>query len=251
MQTAAIIQARAGSTRLPGKVLADLAGAPMLARQIERVRRARRVDEVIVATSDLARDDAVVDAARAAGARWFRGSERDVLARFAGAAREARADLVVRLTADCPLVDPEVIDRVVAAVADDPEGADYASTDLPRPTFPRGLDAEALFADVLFRADRLARSAPAREHVTYFVWAEEPALFRLRGVTAARDDSDLRLTVDTPSDLTLVRALFEELGLAERTLPYDRVVEHLRSRPALVSLNAHVVQRDPRAAEAP
>ncbi len=83
------------------------------------------------------------------------------------------------------------------------------------------------------------------------MWAEEPALFRLRGVNAAGDDSDLRLTVDTASGLALVRALFEELGLAERPLPYERVVEHLRSRPALLSLNAHIVQRDPRAAEAP
>ena len=140
MKVVAIVQARLGSTRLPGKVLRDLAGKPMLARVLERVRRAESVDETIVATSDLPGDDALAEWLTAGGHAFFRGSEQDVLARFAGAAAQAGADAIVRITADCPLIDPGVIDEVVAAFNAGQPGLAYASNVLPRRTFPRGLD---------------------------------------------------------------------------------------------------------------
>src|SRR5688500_8132039 len=139
MKVVAVVQARAGSTRLPGKVLMDVAGRPMLARIMHRVAAASRVDEVVLATSDLDRDDPVAELAASEGFGVFRGSEEDVLGRFAGAARAADADVVVRITGDCPLIAPEVIDEVVTRLVDD--GADYASNVLRR-TFPKGLDAE-------------------------------------------------------------------------------------------------------------
>lgn len=238
MRVVAIIQARMGSTRLPGKVLADLCGDTMLARVVARLRAAARVDDIVIATSVAPADAAIAREAARLGAASFRGPEDDVLARYAGAARAARADAIVRITADCPLIDPEVIDAVIAALF---AGADYASN-THRRTFPRGLDAEALHRVTLERIARLATSATAREHVTAFV-TQEPERFRIHQVLAAHDDSDLRFTVDTPEDLALVRALYAQLGLGGRLRPYGEVVAAVRARPELRAINAHVAQQ--------
>jgi spore coat polysaccharide biosynthesis protein SpsF len=238
MRTIAILQARMGSTRLPGKVLAELGGATMLAQVVRRVRDAARITEAVIATSTEPEDDAVVAEAGRLGAGVYRGSASDVLSRFAGAARAFRADAIVRLTADCPLLDPGVIDRVVAAL--DP-AIDYASNTHDR-RFPRGLDTEALHRDTLERIDRLGTSPAAREHVTAFVM-EAPELFRIAQVGAEHDDSDLRWTVDTLDDLAMVRALYRELDLAHAVRPYREVVAAVRARPELAAANAHVVQK--------
>jgi len=227
----AIVQARMTSTRLPGKVLMDLAGAPMLVRELERLRRAATLDEIVVATTTNATDDPVAEIAAAQGARVFRGDEHDVLGRYLGAAREADAGVVVRITADCPLIDPDVVDRVVRAL--DRE-ADYASNVVER-TFPQGLDCEALHRDVLERVGRLATSPAAREHVTWLIYAERAELFVRRDVRDAQDNSDLSWTVDRPEELELVRRLYERLDLAERPLTHTEIVERVRAQPDLVS----------------
>ena len=240
-RTVAIIQARMGSSRLPGKVLAELGGATMLAQVVRRARGARQIAEVVIATSTGADDDAVAGAAAALGAGVHRGSASDVLDRFVGAARAHRADAIVRITADCPLIDPGVIDRVIGALTGE---VDYASNTHAR-SFPRGLDVEALHRDALERIARLGRSPAAREHVTAFVM-EQPALFRIAQVTAERDDSDLRWTVDTPDDLAMVRGLYAALDLGGELRPYREVVAAVRERPelaALAELNAHVPQK--------
>lgn len=229
----AIVQARTTSTRLPGKVLLDLAGEPMLVQQLRRLRRAASLSEIVVATTVNAADDAVAAVAEAEGARVTRGSEQDVLGRYRLAALEAKADIVVRVTADCPLLDPDVVDTVVAALSRE---VDYASN-VVRRTYPAGLDVEVLHADTLARVDRLAGSAQAREHVTWFILNERPELFAVVSVTDDVDNSDLRWTVDGRSDLELVRTLYAELGLADDPLPYRRVVEHVRSHPALATAN--------------
>ncbi|HWV86427.1 MAG TPA: NTP transferase domain-containing protein [Capillimicrobium sp.] len=217
----AVVQARTGSTRLPGKVLADLAGAPLLARLLERLRRATRVDGVVVATSDLAQDDPVAQLARDAGVPCHRGSETDVLARVRDAARAHRADAVVRITGDCPLVDPAVVDLVVDGLTDD---VDYASNILRR-TFPRGLDAEALHMDVLERVARLGRSPDAREHVTWFIYRERPDLFVLRSVEHPDGGhADLQWSVDTPEDLERVRDLYTRHRLDERDVAWTELL---------------------------
>lgn len=238
MRTVAIIQARMGSSRLPGKVLAELGGATMLAQVVRRLREARRVDDIVIATSTGADDDAVIDEAGRIGAGVHRGPAADVLARFLGAARSSRADAIVRVTADCPLLDGEVVDQVIAALVGE---VDYASNTHAR-SYPRGLDVEALHRDTLERLARLATSPAAREHVTAFVM-EAPALFRIAQLRAEQDDSDLRWTVDTADDLAMVRALYAALELGGAPRPYRDVVAAVRARPELAQLNAHVVQK--------
>jgi spore coat polysaccharide biosynthesis protein SpsF len=235
-----IVQARMTSTRLPGKVLATVAGHPMLAQQVRRLKASRNLDEIMVATTVNASDDPVVALAQAEQVAWFRGDEHDVLARYLGAARAAKAEMVVRMTADCPLIDPQIVDLVVAAACE--SGCDYASNTIHR-TYPRGLDVEAFHVDVLERMDRLATSAPAREHVTYHLHRERPDLFLIRNVADEEDHSDLRWTVDTDVDLRLVRAVFDLARLGERTLPYRELVHLVCSRPELRTLNAEVVQK--------
>lgn len=237
------------SSRLPGKILMPLRGQPMLARQLQRLKGTANLDEIVVATTVDAADDPVVALARLEGVAWFRGDEHDVLHRYLGAARASRADVVVRMTADCPLIDPAVTDRVVEAVCE--PGCDYASNVIRR-TYPRGLDVEAFHRDVLERMARLATSSPAREHVTYFVHREHPELFLLRNVADVEDHSDLRWTVDTEADLALVRAIYElaDLGGGEgggaapgSRLTYRELVGLVRARPDLVAMNAHIVQK--------
>jgi spore coat polysaccharide biosynthesis protein SpsF len=241
MRRVAIVQARMTSSRLPGKVLADLAGRPLLEQLLRRVAAMREVDEIVVATTALPSDDPVAELVARLGFGVFRGDEHDVLSRFLGAARQFRADLIVRLTADCPLLDPAESDRVVRVLVDAGE-ADYASNVDPR-TYAVGLDTEALFRDTLERVGRLGRSPDAREHVTWLIHRERPELFLRCSVTDREDNSDLRWTVDTADDLAAVRRLYRELGLDERALAYREIVAHARSHPEIGRLNAHVAQR--------
>lgn len=237
MKTVIVVQARRQSTRLADKVLLDLAGRPMLARQLARLRQCRRADEVVVATTRQEADQAVVELAETEGVRWYRGDTADVLRRFLGAARECQADVVVRTTADCPLIDPQIADRVIGELVEHSGECDYASN-VVRRTYPRGLDTEAFFFDTLVRMERLSKSPASREHVTLLPRSERRDLFLTRDVVDSADNSDLRWTVDTADDLRLVRLLFEELGLAERVLPYEELLGYVRARPHLAQLNA-------------
>jgi len=223
-----------GSQRLPGKVLADLGGKSMLARVVERLIDTKLVDLVMVATTSQPADDAIVAHARQLGIMSFRGDTDDVLGRYLGAARASRAEVIVRVTADCPLLDPGVVDRVVGVLARD---VDYASNTQIR-TYPRGLDVEALHRDTLERIGRLATTPATREHVTSFV-TEHPNDFRIAKVIAEKDDSDLRWTVDTPEDLALVRTL----NGAGVWRDYRELVAFVRGRRDLAMSNAHVVQK--------
>ena len=237
--TVAIIQARAGSSRLPGKVMADIAGTTMLARVVQRVQACPLVDDVVVATTTEVDDDVVAREAVRCGARVTRGPSADVLARYQLAARAARAEMIVRITADCPLLDPDVVGQVIGATTAD---MDYTSNTHLR-SYPRGLDVEVLHRDCLERIARMGTSPAAREHVTAFVM-EAPALFRIRQVVAASDDSDLRWTVDTPDDLAAIRAIYDalDLGSTSPIVPYRDVVTGVRARLELVRRNAHVAQ---------
>jgi spore coat polysaccharide biosynthesis protein SpsF len=244
----AIVQARMGSTRLPAKVLEDIAGQPMLARVVERAGRAERVDEVVVATS-LDPDDAPIEAlCRARGWACFRGSLHDVLDRYRGAARMHEADTIVRVTSDCPLIDPGTIDDVVARRAAQDggdDGCDYASNTIEPRTFPRGLDAEAFTADALDSAWRDDRDPASREHVTPFLY-RHPDRFRLLRVSTEPDRSWMRWTVDVAEDLELVRILYAETGT---DAPWIDVALAMESHPEWGRLNRHVEQRtvpDPR-----
>jgi spore coat polysaccharide biosynthesis protein SpsF (cytidylyltransferase family) len=207
MTTVAVIQARCGSTRFPRKVLAPLQGRPMLTHIIDRVSRAQLVDRVVVATTTLERDDDVASLVNASGAGLTRGPEDDVLSRYVQAAREHGADVIVRITADCPLTDPDVVDTVIRARIE--QDADYASNVEP-PTYPEGYDCEVFTLDCLRRLDAEAKAAYLREHVTALT-RERPELFRIARVASDRDLSWIRLTVDVPADLARVETLLSRL----------------------------------------
>jgi spore coat polysaccharide biosynthesis protein SpsF len=232
-----IVQARMTSTRLPGKILLNLAGQPMLAQQLRRLKRCRMADDIVVATTISDTDASVVALADREEVRWFRGSEQDVLTRYIGAARDSRADIVIRITADCPLIDPEIVDRVIQELESHEEDCDYATNVLQR-TFPRGLDTEALFRDVLERLDRLAQSRSAREHVTTYIRWEHPELFLIRSITDGEDNSDLHWTVDTREDFALIQSLYQDLQLDRQMLSYRDIVHYVRHHPHAVLYTA-------------
>ena len=237
MRINAVIQARAGSTRLPGKVLEDLGGRPVLEWVVRAARAATGVDEVIVATSTQVGDDAVADLATSLGAPVVRGSEDDVLSRFVAALDAHPADALVRLTADCPLLDPILIDAVAGAWAGAPTH-DYVSTVLVR-CLPRGLDVELVSAQALRVVDRMA-TGHDRVHVTSALYAD-PTAYRLLGLCVTPPADDLRVTLDTVEDLALLRALVAVLPDAPPA--WRDVVSTLRARPDLVAINAGVRQK--------
>jgi glutamate-1-semialdehyde 2,1-aminomutase/spore coat polysaccharide biosynthesis protein SpsF len=231
---AAIVQARMGSSRLPGKTLADVAGRPMLARLVERARRIDGVEAVIIATTEQPADDAIVAFATAAGLPVHRGSETDVLDRVHGAAARFGASVVVRITPDCPLLDPAVAGQVVRRFREAAGRLDYVSNTQP-PTFPDGQDTEVFSFAALDTAWREARLGSEREHVTPFIW-KQPQRFRLANVAHVPDLSHLRWTVDEPADLEFVRAVYRRLG-AEQPFGLEDVLELLAREPALLDLN--------------
>lgn len=237
MRVTAVVQARTGSTRLPRKVLAPLGGRPVLSWVVRAALASRQLAGVVVATSDLAEDDAVADLALAEGAQVVRGPADDVLARYVLALAEHPADAVVRLTADCPLLDPVLIDAVVGAWRADPEQA-YVSTTVVR-TLPRGLDVELVSAPALRELDRIAVGHD-RVHVTSAVHGATYPHPRA-GLVVAPGAADLRVTLDTVEDLELLQGLVEVLG--DGPPRWQDVVEALRSRPELVARNAGVRQK--------
>jgi spore coat polysaccharide biosynthesis protein SpsF len=237
MRINAVIQARAGSTRLPGKVLEDLGGRPVLEWVVRAARAATRVDQVIVATSTLVGDDPVADLATSLGVPVVRGSEDDVLSRFVAALDAHPADAVVRLTADCPLLDPTLIDAVAGAWTAAPT-LDYISTVLVR-SLPRGMDIELVAARALRAVDSTAVGYD-RVHVTSAIYAD-PSAYHLLGLSVMPPANDLRVTLDTAEDLVLLRALVALLPDAPPA--WRDVVAALRARPDLVAVNAGVQQK--------
>jgi spore coat polysaccharide biosynthesis protein SpsF len=240
----AIVQARMRSTRLPGKVLRPLAGRPLLLHVIERARHARSLAAVVVATTDLPADAPVRALCVEHDIPFFAGSETDVLDRYYHAARLADAELVVRITADCPIVDPDVIDLVVALRRDG--NLDYAASAAGATAaltgggaFPEGLSVECFTREALGRAWREARDPFEREHVTPYLW--RTGLFSAGILPFTDDRDDLRLTVDYESDLSLVSRLYEALYVEERPFSLAQAIAYLDQHPEVAALNrAHV-----------
>jgi spore coat polysaccharide biosynthesis protein SpsF len=241
-RTVAIVQARMASSRLPGKVLADIGGRPMLSWVIERTQRARSVDSVVVATTVSASDEPVEEYCRMAGYPVFRGSPLDVLDRFYQAARQHQAQVIVRLTADCPFIDPDEIDRLVSVFLE--KGADFAANRLPPPwkrTFPIGLDAEVCRFAALERAWIEAEALHDREHVMPYLYEVE-GRFKVEVLEHSADLGHLRWTVDAPPDLELVREVVARLGGRDDFSWYE-VLELFERCPELAQINAGVVHK--------
>jgi spore coat polysaccharide biosynthesis protein SpsF len=217
---AAILQGRMSSSRLPGKVLAPVLGRPMIARQLERLAGSQRIDRLILATSVEPSDDPLAKAVADLGVQVVRGPLDDVLGRFLMALDTLpRADVVLRLTADCPLADWRIIDQLIGRLED--TGADYANMAMPR-TYPHGLDAEAMRPAALRRAGREAATAHDREHVTPYLYAT-PGRFQTACLTRDPPLDHLRWTVDYPEDLEFVRHVYETLYAANADFALEDV----------------------------
>lgn len=225
----AILQARMSSTRLPGKVLMPLVRQPMIVRQIERVARARKIDKLVVATSDGREDDAIEKAVLREGIPVFRGSLHDVQERFIGALDAHPADHVVRLTADCPLADPDLIDATIELYLS--SDADYATNTAPGRAWPKGTDIEVMRASVLREAAKVA-TPEAREHVTWDI-RMQPERWRQVFLACHPDQGAVRWTVDRPDDYAFVATVYDALYPKNHAFTSDDVRAFVRDRPDL------------------
>jgi spore coat polysaccharide biosynthesis protein SpsF len=235
-----ITQARINSYRLPAKVLRPIAGKPMLRWHLDRVKQAQRIDRVVVATTLEPAADAIVEIAEQAGVLVFRGSEQDVLERFAGAAALADAGTVVRVTSDCPVIDPVLIDRVIALYETAGEECHYASLDVG--TFPRGLDCEVFSRQALDEAHREASLREDREHVTPFI-RRHVERYGARFLSTVPPDQIYRWTVDTPEDFELARRIIENFVPTGLDFSWTDIAALMRRYPDWAAINAGVVQK--------
>ena len=234
---AAIIQARMGSTRLPGKVLKEVKAKPLLMYQIERVGVSKLLDKVIVATTNLPKDDVIADFCERNNIACFRGSENDVLTRYYECAKKYKADIIVRLTADCPLVDPLVIDSVISVFQN--ENGDYAANTIPPETarFPDGSDVEVFSMHALERAFIECRDPDDREHVTFYFWRSDNA-FKVVQFTQDVDWSKYRFTVDYPEDFEVVEYTFKKLKRDGRFGNLAEIIDIIDAAPEIKAKNA-------------
>lgn len=241
MNVVLITQARLGSSRLPRKVLKPILGRPMIAYHLERVRRSELVNSVCVATTTETADDELVRVIERSGLSVFRGSETDVLSRFTGAAELFNADVVVRVTSDCPLLDPHIIDQAIALLLDNFPELDYVSNTVMR-TFPRGQDVEVMTAQSLYTAAAEAVTSTDREHVTPFIW-RQPERFRQTQLTTEPNNSHLRWTVDVAEDFELVTRIIEGIYPHNPHFAYSDILDFVTANPELNLLNAAVDQK--------
>lgn len=240
MKVVAIIQARMGSTRLPGKVLLDLVGEPMLARVVKRTRRAQMLDEVVVATTVRPADEAIERLCSERSWPCFQGSEEDVLDRYYQAALAHRAEAVVRITSDCPLIEPEIVDRVVQEFLDAQPDIDYVSNIFPKRMFPRGLDTEVVRFDVLEKVWYEDHDPAWREHVTPYI-CRHPELFNIHSIANEVDLSHMRWTVDTIEDLEFVQCIYGYFG--HDHFSWREVLSVLDEHPKWIEINQKVAQK--------
>lgn len=238
----AIVQARMGSSRLPGKVLAEVAGLPVLTHVLARSARIASVDRVVLATTTAPQDEAIAELGRQAGFAVTRGHPTDVLDRYRQAAIEANADVIVRVTGDCPLLDPQVSERALQVFLGADGELDFVANRLPdHRTYPIGLDTEICSRPALETAWREAKEPHQREHVMPFLY-ENPERFRVQLVDAEGEWGHLRWTVDTPEDLEFVRAIYQAFS-PEVDFGWQEVLALLAEQPELRQINAGVEHR--------
>ncbi|MEH2269293.1 MAG: glycosyltransferase family protein [Nostoc sp.] len=241
MKTVIIVQARMTSTRLPGKVLKKVLDKPLLEYQIERLKRVKLADEIVIATTINSTDLPIIELCNRLSVPYFRGSENDVLARYHGAAKEYHADVVVRITSDCPLIDPQVIDKLIQFYLDYRYKYDYVSNCLER-SYPRGMDTEVFSFLALHQAFLEAIEEPDREHVTPFIYMQ-PERYRLTQVVYSENQSLHRWTVDTADDFELIKRIIEALHPKIPKFTLEDCLDLLKQYPDWPLINAHVEQK--------
>ncbi len=231
-----VIQARMGSTRLPGKVLLELAGRPVIEHVVRRCQSVMMVDRVVVATTDLPEDEQIVEWCRSRSIAVVRGSSEDVLQRYIAAADAYACENIIRVTADCPLVDPGILDAMLClhSVA----GSDYTSNVIP-PTFPVGLDAEVVVTDVLRKVSAAAELKSHREHVTMYI-RENLNQFRTANLSFGLNHEKIRLTLDRPEDYQLLKMVFDNFSGSDGLFSVYQVLSFLEHNPELVAINSSI-----------
>lgn len=240
MKTVAIIQARMGSTRLPGKVLADIYGKPLLCRLLDRIQRTKYIDELVVATTINQEDDGLVKWLSSNSIKFFRGSEADVLDRYFQCATKFGANIIVRVTADDPLKDPTIIEKAIMLCLSNEE-IDYVSNTL-KPTFPEGLDIEVFRMRALTQAQKEARLLSEREHVTPYIWSN-PEKFIIRQFEMVPNLSHWRWTVDKPEDLEFVRHIFGYFD-DKPNVCFREIIAYIEQNPELLAINGGTVRNE-------
>lgn len=243
MNIVCIIQARVGSSRLPNKIFLDLEGKPVLARVIERLQRSQFINKIVIASPDKKDDDKVenfiYDNYRDVGI--YRGSENDVLDRYYKAAEKFKADIIVRITSDCPLIDPEVVDKIIKNFLD--KKIEYVSNVLGERTYPRGLDTEVFTFEVLKRIWREAREAGDREHVTLYL-RKHPEFFRASSFRSKEDYSRFRLTLDEENDYELIKLVYKNIFQKNENFGLREIMELFKKEPSLAKINLAIEQKN-------
>ncbi len=244
MKIVATIEARMGSSRLPGKILKNILDKPTLELLVERVRKSKHIEQVVVATTVDPSDNITEENCRKIGIDCFRGSSEDVLNRVLQTAKAYQADLIVELTGDCPLLDPEIIDSVIEKYLSG--SFDYVSNVLER-TYPRGLDTQVFSTAVLEKVSQITQDPADRENVSLYIY-ENPEQFKLGNVKASSEHNrpDLRLTVDTVEDFKLISSIYNELYPKNKDFNLSDVIKLLNQKPELSKLNADVQQKKAR-----
>lgn len=241
MKTVIIVQARMTSTRLPGKVLKKVLDKPLLEYQVERLRRVKLADEIVIATTINETDEPIVQLCNSLSIPYFRGSEEDVLSRYYETAKAHQANAIVRVTSDCPLIDPEVINRVIKFYIDHQTKYDYVSNCLER-TYPRGMDTEVFSFKALQEAFLEATALPEREHVTPFIH-RQPQRYRLASVNSSENQSHHRWTVDTSEDFELIKRIIEAIYPKLPGFALTDCLNLLQKNPTWSNINANVEQK--------
>jgi len=237
MKIVGIVQARMGSTRLPGKVLKKVNGIPLLQYQLERMRQAKLLDELVIATTSTS--DAIFKFCKENNVQYFLGSENDVLDRYYQTAKNYGADIVVRMTSDCPVIDPNIIDCIIEYFLNN--DFDYVSNTIKR-TFPRGMDTEVLTMDALKHAYNKAQKEYEREHVTPYIYLNSNQ-FKIGHYFGKIDNSHIRLTVDTKEDFELISLIISELYEKDNNFTLEHILKMLEAEPELLKINAHIEQK--------
>jgi len=236
-----IVQARMNSTRLPGKVLKLILGKPILWYILNSLKRSKTINKIVIATTTSKIDDKVANFANKMKIEVFRGSEKDVLKRYYDAARKYQADFIVRICADCPLIDPKVIDRVIHSALQ--SNKDYSTNNMPK-TYPLGYDVEVFTMNALSKAHKSTKNKNDREHVTLYL-ERKPNLFSHNIILAPTKyrKPTWRLTVDTPEDLKLIKKIITNLYIKNKHIPINNVLSFLKKNPELLKINSHLEQK--------
>ena len=241
MKTVIIVQARMTSTRLPGKVLKCVMNKPLLEYQIEQLWQVSLADEIVIATTTNDSDIPIVELCQRLKVLYFRGSENDVLARYHEAALKNNADIIVRVTSDCPIIDPVVIDKVIGYFKDNSDVYDYVSNVQTR-TYPRGMDCEVFTSSALDEAYHKAITLAEREHVTPYLYSY-PERFRIGSVSYSEDQSHHRWTVDTQEDFILIKNILENIYHIKPYFTLEECLKLMETHPEWIKINTHIEQR--------